>query len=302
MAKLLAIIQGGIFFTSLVNSHTFLLSYLNGNFPSQNRMTLRGLFQHIGYLGLILLLGFISTAASLGPGNPQKIKDPARKATPGPGPVSNLTEAQALMARYEQDLPRAKASRGQILAELARLCFIMGEFGDNGDGKKYYEKGLGYAELLRREQPRRAEGHYWLALNLGGLADLSGDLVMVPVMVKEMKIAASLDAHYNQAGPDRVLGRIYYEAPPWPLSVGDLQKSLRHLRAAVKLAPSNSTNHLFLAETLIKLQKSVQACRQLEQVLSATTHANWAPGLKDDHRKALRLLKTCKTNPKPHSS
>jgi hypothetical protein len=124
---------------------------------------------------------------------------------------------------------------------------------------------------------------------------------MVPVIVKEMKTAASLEAHYDQAGPDRVLGRIYYEAPPWPLSVGDLQKSLRHLRVAVKLAPSNSTNHLFLAETLIKLQKTIQACRQLEQVLSATTHANWAPALKADHRKALQLLKTCKPKPKPHS-
>jgi tetratricopeptide (TPR) repeat protein len=247
-------------------------------------MKRRSLSLHIGCLGLILFVGFLSAAAS-----------------PGPGPVTNLKEAKALMARYEKELTRAKASRGHLLAELARLCFIMGEFGKNGDGKKYFEKGLGYAELLRREQPRRAEGHYWLALNLGGLAGISGDLVMVPAIVKEMKVAASLDAHYNQAGPDRVLGRIYYEAPPWPLSVGDLQKSLRHLRAAVKLAPSNSTNHLFLAETLIKLQKSGQACRQLKQVLAATTHANWAPGLQADHRKALQLLKTCKTKPSPHA-
>jgi hypothetical protein len=133
-------------------------------------MTSRGLVNCISKLCLVLLLGFISAAASPEPGSPQSRTDPARQATPGPGPVTSLKEAQALMAKYEKELPQAKASRGHILAELARLCFIMGKFGENGDGKKYFEKGLGYAKLLRGEYPRRAGGHYWLALNLGGLA------------------------------------------------------------------------------------------------------------------------------------
>ncbi|MEJ2672767.1 MAG: hypothetical protein P8168_11330 [Deltaproteobacteria bacterium] len=204
------------------------------------------------------------------------------------------------MASYEKALPRAKASRGLVLTELSRLCFILGEWGDDNHRKQYFKKGVHYAKLLRREQPRRVEGYYWLALNLGGLAEMSGawqGLHLVSVIVKDMKIAARLDPGYNQAGPDRVLGRIYFKAPAWPLSVGNLHKSLRYLRAAVKLAPNNSTNHLYLAETLLQLGKSSQACRELEKAFRATSHAHWAPDLKKDHQKAHHLLQVCPTGP-----
>ena len=123
----------------------------------------------------------------------------------------------------------------------------------------YYGKGQSYAETLIREEPNRVEGHYWLAMNLCGQADDGGKLLgrkLLPRILEELQRSLALDETYDQAGAHRVLGRIYYEAPGWPLSVGDMQKSLQHLKAAVRLAPATSTNHLYLAQTLLRLNES----------------------------------------------
>jgi hypothetical protein len=256
-------------------------------------------------IGATLFLGLFLTAANQEPkihhsssleANDQR-PTASRSLTDRPGPEVDFTKAHLLWASYEKTLPQAKASRGQTLAELARLGFILGEWRENGDRRNYYEKGRDYAELLCLEHPLKVEGHYWLALILAGLAEMSRvrrALLLVPVIVNKLEIATRLDGTYNQAAPHRTLGRLYFRAPPWPLSVGDLQKSVFHLRLAVKLAPENSTNYLYLAETLLEMGQTGKACRELERVGQATTNAQGASGLNEDRQEALRLLKECR--------
>ena len=157
----------------------------------------------------------------------------------------------------------------------------------------YYQKGQSYAETLIREEPNRVEGHYWLAMNLCGQADVGGKLLghrLLPRILEELKRSVALDAAYDQAGAHRVLGRIYYEAPGWPLSVGDMQKSRQHLQAAVRLSPATSTNHLYLAETLSRLNEAGLARQELEQVLKSTRGAVKPQDLEEDRQEARRLL------------
>ena len=87
-----------------------------------------------------------------------------------------------------------------------------------------------------------------------------------------------------------MLGRIYYEAPGWPLSVGDLEKSRQHLQAAVRLSPATSTNHLYLAQTLLRLKDDPGAEQELRQVLKSTRGAVKPQDLEEDRREARRLL------------
>ncbi len=100
----------------------------------------------------------------------------------------------------------------------------------------------------------------------------------------------ALDEGYDQAGAHRVLGRIYYEAPGWPLSVGDMQKSLEHLKAAVRLSPATSTNHLYLAQTLLRLNEAMPARQELAQVLKSSRYAVKPQDLEEDRQEARRLL------------
>jgi tetratricopeptide (TPR) repeat protein len=208
-------------------------------------------------------------------------------------PISTLEEAKKQEFWYERHIPKTGYKRSLILCNLARLCFFLGEVGDKEARKVNFGKGRNYARLLIKEQPQRVEGHYWLALNLCGLANVAGaknGLKMLPRIMKSLRVTQNIDEAYDQAGPHRVQGRIYFMAPDWPLSVGNVKKSFRHLSAAVKIAPENSTNHLFLAETLFFMGKEKEAYQALEKVLAATHHALWPKGLENDRQKAQELM------------
>ncbi len=208
-------------------------------------------------------------------------------------PGLSLAQAQEALARCQALLASPEAPRAALLTRLARISFILGDLAPQGERPAYYEKGLAYAEQLVKEKPGAVAGHYWQALNLCGLADVGGKLKgrkLLPRILEELQKSLAIDEAYDQAGAHRVLGRIYYEAPRRPFSVGDLDKSLKHLTAAARLAPETSTNHLYLAETLIRLQQPSQARQELERTLTASRHAVQPQGLREDQQEARRLL------------
>jgi tetratricopeptide (TPR) repeat protein len=208
-------------------------------------------------------------------------------------PDCSLPHLKKDLARYEDELTWVGEERANCLVCLGRLAFLLGELSPKDEKGQYYEKGQGYSEILVKEQPTWPEGHYWLALNLCGLAEQGGarrGLKLVPEIVGELEQALKGNPAYDQAGPHRVLGRIYFECPAWPLSVGNIPQSYQHLSAAVAIAPENSTNHLFLAETLFKMGKKEEARKELEQVLNGTRNALCRKFLEEDRQAAQRLL------------
>jgi tetratricopeptide (TPR) repeat protein len=208
-------------------------------------------------------------------------------------PALSTDQAARALSLYQGLLSTAGAPRALVLAHLGRTCFLLGQLVPESQAMGYYQQGQSYAETLIREEPNRVEGHYWLALNLCGQAEVGSKLLgrrLLPRIMDELQGAIALEAGYDQAGAHRVLGRIYYEAPGWPLSVGDMQKSRQHLQAAVRLAPATSTNHLYLAQTLLRLQDPGLARQELEQVLKSTRAAVKPQDLEEDRQEARRLL------------
>jgi tetratricopeptide (TPR) repeat protein len=205
----------------------------------------------------------------------------------------DLPQAEKALTLYEGLFYSKAAPRPLVLAQLCRTCYILGDLSPRKYCEGYYRKGKVYAETLIQEDPNRVEGHYWLALNLCGLAEASGYMVgrrLLPQIMSELERALALDAAYDQAGPHRVLGRIYFQAPAWPMSVGDLQQSLEHLQTAVRLGPDNCTNHLYLAQTLFRLNYRSLARQELELVLKCKQHAVRSQAVEEDHQEARRLL------------
>jgi tetratricopeptide (TPR) repeat protein len=207
-------------------------------------------------------------------------------------PTLNTAQAEKALNIY-QELLYTTYDRSAVLAQLGRTCFILGGLFSKKYSEGYYRKGKGYAETLIFEDPNRAEGHYWLALNLCGIAEIRGYMMarrLLPEIMQALERSLALDETYDQAGAHRTLGRIYCEAPTWPMSVGDLDKSLEHLRSAVRLAPENSTNRLYLAQTLGRLRYRSLARQELERVLTCTQYAHNPQDLEDDKREARNLL------------
>jgi tetratricopeptide (TPR) repeat protein len=239
----------------------------------------------LGCLALILLSAATGLAA---PPGPLAEADALLKS-----PNLDMNQAGKALTLCEGVLSAGTAPRPLVLEQLARTCFILGQLAPKKYSEGYYRKGRVYAEMLIHEDPNRTGGHYWLALNLCGWADVGGYMMgrrLLPRIVEELERAVALDETYDQAGAHRVLGRIYFEAPGWPMSVGDLTKSLHHLQAAVRLAPDNSTNHLFLAQTMYRLHYPSLAQQQLEQVLKCTQYAIKPQDLEEDRQEAQRLL------------
>jgi tetratricopeptide (TPR) repeat protein len=245
-------------------------------------------FRGLTILGCILLT-LLGATAGLGAGSGPLAEADALLTSP----TLTMSQATRALSLYQGALATAGAPRVALLAHLSQTCFLLGQMAPSQQSMGYYQQGQSYAENLIGEAPGRVEGHYWLAMNLCGQADVGGKLLghrLLPRILEELQRAVALDAAYDQAGAHRVLGRIFYEAPGWPLSVGDLQKSLQHLKAAVRLAPATSTNHLFLAQTLSRLNEAGLARQELEQVLKSTRGAVKPQDLEEDRQEARRLL------------
>lgn len=226
----------------------------------------------------------------------------------GPSAAATLAEADRLLAGpevkreqllqawqlYQELLPMAGSQRRELLTRLARTAYLLGEENEGRARQPYYEQGRDYAQQLLAEFPQQAAGHYWLALNLAGLADINRwqGRKLLPQIMAHLNEAGALDPAYDQAGPWRTLGRIYFSAPGPPLSVGDLEQSRRLLAQAVALAPENATNHLYLGETLLRLGAKEAAIQELRRVLTAPCHADTPAGLAADRRRARELLAT----------
>ncbi|MFI5355321.1 MAG: TRAP transporter TatT component family protein [Desulfobaccales bacterium] len=224
------------------------------------------------------------------------------------GEPDKMAQADALLASPNLDFPKAQQALNlyegllqgppPLLTRLARACFILGDVAPVKGRGLYYEKGLGYADRLLAQEPKGVAGHYWKAMNLSGLADVGTQLQgfkLLPKIMEELKRVLVLDETYDDAGAHRVIGRIYFEAPSWPISVGDKQKSLTHLTAAVRLAPNQSTNHLYLAETMLDMGKKDEARAELQKVLQGGQHALTPKDLEEDRQEARRLLKELET-------
>lgn len=164
---------------------------------------------------------------------------------------------QAALARFQSD-----TSSVENAWNLARLAFEFGEHLDPSDLKESVaNQGIAAARHCIEQSYGLAEGHYYLALNLGQLARCRtlGALKLVREMEKAFLKARDLNASVDFAGPDRCLGRLYLMAPGWPASIGSSRKAIEHLTEALRIHPEYPGNALQLVHACQTLNRSDDA-------------------------------------------
>jgi len=120
-------------------------------------------------------------------------------------------------------------------------------------------------------QPDSAVSYFYRGLCRGKQGEMKGvwaSLGMIEPFEEDMKKAVELDPKVNHAGPHRALGKLYLELPFF--LGGDSNKSVFHLKEAVRLAPDYAENHLGLAEVLVKKNKPTQARESLHKLMQLT--------------------------------
>jgi hypothetical protein len=150
--------------------------------------------------------------------------------------------------------------------QFARAAFDYAEFSTNNPQRAdLARQGIAASRALIAREPKSAAGHYYLAMNLGQLArtEFLGALRLVREMEREFLAAATLDARFDHAGPERNLGLLYREAPGWPVSIGSQRRARPFAEQAARIAPDYPENHLNLIESYLKWDEPDAAKKQL---------------------------------------
>jgi tetratricopeptide (TPR) repeat protein len=155
--------------------------------------------------------------------------------------------------------------------QVGRAAFRLADIATNNTQRATAARiGIAACRQAVARQSNSAPAHYFLAINLGQLAQAEAPSLFAYRTVFEVErefiIAAELDVRFDHAGPARTLGLLYYQAPGWPLSVGSKTKAREWLERAAGLAPDHPENQLNLAEARLKWRQREEAAATLRTI------------------------------------
>ena len=177
--------------------------------------------------------------------------------------------------------------------KLARAHYWLGRHAPPAERRGILEAGIQAGRSAAAMHPERPEGHFWLAANMGALAESFGlrqGLKYRGEIKDNLLRVLKIDPGYQHGSPDRALGRWYYKVPG--LFGGSKKKSEEHLRRSLTYDPNSAASLFFLAETLLALDRPAEARALLEKLAAVAVNAEWAPEEKDYKAQGARLLAT----------
>jgi tetratricopeptide (TPR) repeat protein len=162
--------------------------------------------------------------------------------------------------------------------KLSRGRYWLGTNGPAAERRAALEGGMDAANKAIALQPKRPEGHFWLAANMGSLAEsfgMSQGLKYRKAIRASLEEVLRLDAGYEAGSADRALGRWYFKVPG--LFGGSNAKSEEHLRKALTYDAQSTATWFFLAETLEDMGRTADARAAYQHVIDAPFNPNWTP-------------------------
>jgi tetratricopeptide (TPR) repeat protein len=203
---------------------------------------------------------------------------------------TNLASAQRAAALWEERLGRDPMSF-ESAWKLARAHYWLGGHAAIDVRRKQYERGIEAGKRAISIGPRRPEGHFWMAANMGALAEsygLRAGLKYRGAIKDALETVLEIDPAFQHGSADRALGRWYQKVPG--LFGGSRTKSVEHLRRSLTYNPNSTASHYFLAETLFDMNQRAEARAELQKVLDAPIDPEWAPEDREFKEKAKARL------------
>jgi tetratricopeptide (TPR) repeat protein len=150
-------------------------------------------------------------------------------------------------------------------AEKARLNFYIGRCAlvrsDSEAAIPYFEQGQQNAENALESAPEDVAALFWWGANRGVLADIKRNLSALKAIKDiedKMILIRSKNPDFAFSGADRVLGKMYHEAPGF-ISIGSNSKAEECLKRAFEKFPKFPGNIITLAEFYDDQGKSDEA-------------------------------------------
>jgi hypothetical protein len=207
---------------------------------------------------------------------------------------TNMVSAQRAVDIWSGEL-KAQPGAFEPAWKLARIAYWLGTHGPEGQRRAVLEQGIDAARAAASAEPGRPEGPFWLAANMGALAEsfgLRAGLKYRKPIKDALETVLRLEPAYQSGSADRALGRWYFRVPG--LFGGSNKKAEAHLRASLQYDQDNTISHFFLAEVLLDEGRKSEARAELQKVIDAPFKPEWAPEDDDYRARARTLLPTIK--------
>jgi len=176
--------------------------------------------------------------------------------------------------------------------KLARACYWLGGHVPADEQRQQYERGIKAATRAVELEPKKPEGHFWMAADMGAMAEgfgLRAGIRYRGPIKDALETVLQIDRSFQEGSADRALGRWYFRVPR--LFGGSKDKAIEHLKQALTYAPQSTATHFFLAETYLEMEKPDDARREAQLVLGAPLDPMWTPEDREFKQKAGELLK-----------
>ena len=172
------------------------------------------------------------------------------------------------------------------------MYFIGDNSTSSAEKLKIFKQAMDICKKAIALRPNGVEGHYWLGVHTGSYGETRGvlkSLFLKGDIIAEMNKAIAIDGSYEKGGAYCVLGRLYFKVPG--LFGGSNKKSRLNLEKCRQLAPKNSVNLLFLAETYWDMDEKKLAIQALEELVNMEPDPDWIPETEKDKVQGRILLK-----------
>jgi tetratricopeptide (TPR) repeat protein len=175
--------------------------------------------------------------------------------------------------------------------KLARADYWIGGHVPAAERRAAYETGIDAGRKAIAAESNRPEGHFWLAANMGAMAESFGlrqGIKYRGPIKQELETVLRLDPAFLEGSADRALGRWYFRVPR--LFGGSSREAEAHLRASLKYKPDSTASHFFLAEVLLDEKRRDEGRAELQKVIDAPIDPAWAPEDREFKQKAQARL------------
>ena len=205
--------------------------------------------------------------------------------------MKDMAAAQEALSKYREAVVKAE-NKYEVFWKLSRILYYIGSRTESKKEKKIiFGQGIYYSKKAVALEPEKPDGHYWLGVSYGVYGETRGvlkSLSFVKPIKEAMNKIIEVDRGYEDGGPDRVLGRVYFKVPGF--AGGSKKKSLEHLLKSKELGPNDALTRCYLADTFLSLKEVDKAREELEYVLSMESDLRWIAGVDDCKEDAKKML------------
>ena len=216
-----------------------------------------------------------------------------------------VSDAQALISRYDEDLTAIDRARDLLEAALKResqvetmimlsyVSFLWGDIRATTPEEKLaaYARGRELGKRAVELAPRNHDAHLWYAINTGRWGQTKGvlrSLFLLPTLREEIEILLQLEPRSVRA--HSLAGNVYTEVPG--LFGGDKEKAEEHFKKGLAIDPKFTVLRIDLARLYITTDRYAEARRELQRVIDETAPTFVADWTVKDRPRARQLLES----------